>query len=77
VEFVIAQRNDAGCFLAALGPHQRGTVALERQDRERTGGQKMLFGAALVIALMADGDDDAGLVVFPAMGGNPGTLAQL
>ena len=25
---------------------------------------------------MADGDDDAGLIVIPAMGGNPGALAQ-
>ena len=37
----------------------------------------MLFGAAVMIALMADGDDDAGLIVVPAMGGDPGALAQL
>ena len=37
----------------------------------------MLFGAALMIAFMADGDDDAGLIVFPAMGGDAGALAQL
>ncbi len=37
----------------------------------------MFFGASLVIAFMADGDDDAGLVVFPAMGHDPGALAQL
>lgn len=37
----------------------------------------MLFGTAVVIALVADGDDDAGLIVFPAMGGDAGTLAQL
>ena len=36
----------------------------------------MFFGAAVMIALMADGDDDAGLVVVPAMGGDPGALAQ-
>ena len=36
----------------------------------------MLFGAAVMIALMADGDDDAGLIVVPAMGGDPGALAQ-
>ena len=36
----------------------------------------MLFGAALMIALVADGDDDAGLIVVPAMGGNTGALAQ-
>ena len=37
----------------------------------------MLFGAAVMIALMADGDDDAGLIVVPAMGGDAGALAQL
>ena len=36
----------------------------------------MLFGAAVMIALMADGDDDAGLIVLPAMGGDAGALAQ-
>jgi hypothetical protein len=37
----------------------------------------MFFGAPLVIAFVADGDDDAGLVILPAMGGNAGALAQL
>ena len=59
-----------------LGPHQRRALARQRQDRERTRGQKMLFGAAVMIALMADGDDDAGLIVLPAMGGDAGALAQ-
>ena len=36
----------------------------------------MLFGAAVMIALMTDGDDDAGLIVVPAMGGDAGALAQ-
>ena len=36
----------------------------------------MFFGAAVMIALMADGDDDAGLIVIPAMGGDAGALAQ-
>ena len=36
----------------------------------------MLFGAAPVIALMRDRDDDAGLVVLPAMGRDAGALAQ-
>ena len=36
----------------------------------------MLFGAAVMVALMADGDDDAGLIVVPAMGGDPCALAQ-
>ena len=36
----------------------------------------MLFGAALVIALVADRDHDSGLIVVPAMGGDAGALAQ-
>ena len=36
----------------------------------------MLFGAAAMLALMADSDDDAGLIVVPAMGRNAGPLAQ-
>ena len=49
----------------------------QRQDRERSCGQKMLFGAAVMVALMADSDDNAGLIVVPAMGRNAGALAQL
>ena len=36
----------------------------------------MFFGAAVMIALVPDRDDDAGLIVIPAMGGDAGTLAQ-
>jgi len=60
-------RRRLGAF---LGPDQRGTFAGQRQNRKRACGQKMFFGAAVVIALVADGDDDTGLIVVPAMGGN-------
>ncbi|MEY9180709.1 hypothetical protein ABIA41_002144 [Bradyrhizobium sp. USDA 313] len=76
VKFLVTERNDARGLGAALGPYQRRALARQRQDRERTCGQEMLFGAAPMIALVADGDDDAGLVVLPAMGGNAGALAQ-
>ena len=39
-------------------------------------GRKVLLGASAVVALMADGHDNAGLVVIPAMGGDAGALAQ-
>ena len=39
--------------------------------------KEMFLGAAVMIALVADGDDDAGLIVVPAMGGDAGALAQL
>ncbi len=76
MELLVAQRDDARGLAAALGPHQRGSFAGERQDREGTRGQEVLLGAAVVIALMADGDDDAGLIVLPAMGDDAGALAQ-
>src|SRR3979490_3518645 len=76
VKFLFAQADDARRLLAVLGPHQRRALSGQRQDRERARGQKMFFRAAVMIALMADGDDDAGLIVIPAMGGDPGALAQ-
>ena len=77
VKFILAERDDARRLGALLGPYQRGALSGQRQDRERAGGQEMLFGAAVMIALVADGDDDAGLIVVPAMGGDAGALAQL
>ena len=47
----------------------------QRQDRERTGREEMFLGAAMMVALVADSDHDAGLIVIPAMGGYPCTLA--
>ena len=76
MEFIRRQRHDARGIGARLGPYQRRAFSRQRQDRKRTRGQEVLLGAAVVIALMADGDDDAGLVVFPAMGRDPGAFAQ-
>ena len=70
VKFLFAQSDDARGLGALLGPHQRRAVAGQRQDRKGPGGEKMFLGAAVMIALVADGDDDAGLVVVPAMGGD-------
>ena len=77
MKFVFRKRDDARGFRTRLGPHQRRALAFQRQNRKRACGQKVFFGAALVIALMADGDDDAGLIVLPAMGRDPCPLAQL
>ncbi len=76
LEFVVRQRNDARRFAAPLGPHQRRALAGQRQDRERTGRQEMFLGAAAVVALVRDGDDDAGLVVVPTVERNAGALPQ-
>ena len=76
MELVGAQANDARSLAACLGPHQRRALSGERQDRERSGGQEMLLCAAVMVALMADRDDDAGLIVIPSMSGNPRTLSE-
>ena len=34
-------------------------LPVERQDRERPGRQEMLLGAAVMVALVRDGGDDA------------------
>ena len=76
MKFIFIQGDDAGGFGSLLGPYQRGAFAGQWQDRERSGGQEVLLGAALVIALMADCNDDAGLIVVPAVGDDAGSLAQ-
>src|SRR5579862_1876099 len=77
MERIVRQRHDALGLALGLGPHDRGAVALERQDRERPGGQKMLFRAAAMIALVADRSDDRRLIVSPTMGGDARALADL
>ena len=59
------------------GPNDRGAVALQRQDRERPRGKKMLLGAAAMIARVADRGDDRRLIVSPAVGGDAGVCANL
>ena len=66
VKFRIGQRDDALRLARLFGPHDRGAAALQRQDRERSRRQEMLFRPAVMIALMLDGGDDAGLLVVPA-----------
>src|ERR1700691_2100734 len=76
MEGSVRQRHDARSLFLRLGPYDRGTPALERQNRERAGRQKMFFGTALVIALMRDIDDDGRLIVAPAVGGDAGATAD-
>ena len=81
VEFVVGQRDDALGLALVLGPDDRRAMAdvgvvLQRQDRERSGRQEMLLGAAVVIALVRDGGDDGGLVVAPAVARDAGLLAD-
>ena len=48
VKFIVRQRDDALGLARRLGPHDRGAVAGQRQDRERAGRQEMLLGAAVM-----------------------------
>ena len=77
VEQIIGQRRDPFGGLFVFGPHDRGAAARERQNRERSGRQEMLLGAAAVVALMRDGGGDGGLAVRPAEGRNAGKRAQV
>src|SRR5262245_47652822 len=81
MKFRVGQRDDARRRLRLLGPHDRrtmasGGIARQRQDRERPSGEKMLLGAAVVIALVRDGGDNGGLAVAPAMAGDARALAD-
>ena len=76
VEAVVRQRDDALGLALFLGPHDRRALALERQDRERPRRQEMLLGAAVMIALVRDGGDDARLTVVPADAADAGRLAD-
>ena len=76
VKLLVRQRHDAFGLVRALGPYDRGTAARERQDGERPRGEKMLLGAAVVIALVRDIDDDRRLAVGPAVGGDASRLAE-
>src|SRR6516225_6275839 len=76
MERLVRQRHDAFGFRRRFSPDDRGAVCLERQNRERAGGQKMLFRPSLMIAFMRDIDHNRRLAVTPAMGGNVGLAAN-
>src|SRR5579863_9954133 len=67
MEFVGRQSDDAFGFAAGLGPDDRRAPALERQDGERSGWQKVLLRPAFVIALVTDINDNRRLAIGPAV----------
>src|SRR5205807_4558996 len=82
MEAGVGERDDALGLARAFGPYDRGAVAhsrvaFQRQDRERAGRQKMLLGAAAVLALVRDGGDDARLRIAPAVARDAGALADV
>src|SRR6185503_18472549 len=76
VEFGVRECDDPLGGGGLLGPDEGGAPAAERQDGEGAGGEEMLLGTALVIALMGDCGDDGGLAIGPAVDRNAGELAQ-
>ena len=69
---IVRQCHDALRLRRGFGPDDGGAPPVQRQDGERTRRQKVLFGAAVMIALVRDIDDDGRLAVIPAMGGDAG-----
>jgi hypothetical protein len=76
VKLIVRQRDDTRGLGISFGPHQRGAIAFQRQDRERTSGEEMLLGAPVVRALVRNRGDDRGLTVVPAMYCDVGLLAH-
>ena len=76
-EFVRVESDERAGVGAALVPDNARLAARQRQDGEGSGGQEMLLGQALVIVLVGDRGDDAGLVVIPAVGRNLGERPEL
>ena len=76
VEFGIGQRDDPLGLAGVFRPHDRASLAGQWQDRERTGGQEMFFGATIMIALVRDRRHDRRLVVVPAVACDAGLLAD-
>jgi hypothetical protein len=81
VKLLFRQRDDARCLFRPLGPNDRRSmpnsrVALQRQDRERTGGKEMLLGTPVVIPLVRDGRHNGRLTVAEAVGGDARAFAD-
>ena len=55
------------CHRRLLAPDDGGAPLIERQQRERPRRQEMLHGLAVMRQRMADGGDDRGLAIGPAM----------
>src|SRR5262245_561292 len=76
MEFGIRKRDDSPGLVSSLRPHNRAAPAGQRQNRERAFREKMLFGAATVLALVRDCGDNRRLIVVPSMRGDSGLLAD-
>ena len=63
---LVVKRDDLVGTPARFRPDERNPVALERQDRKRTGREKMLDRPAIMRPLDAEGGNDARLRIGPA-----------
>ncbi len=77
LEILRLERQQRLGVIARLVPNDARASARQRQDRERTGGKEVLFGATGVIALMRDRGDDRRLSIVPADSRDIGERAQL
>jgi hypothetical protein len=72
----VVERQDRARPVRTFRPGDARAAARQRQDCERTSGQEMLDGAALMRPSRADGRNDADLRIAPAHDANARRLAQ-
>ena len=70
----VVQRRDGGRRLRPFAPHDRGSVAGQRQDRQRAGGHEELMRGAVMGQVVFDGADQRRLAIVPARPPDPGPL---
>ena len=75
-EILGIERKQRLSVRATLVPDDARLAAWKRQDREWARGEKMLLRPSLVIALMGNRRDNAGLVIVPSDGLNVGELGE-
>ena len=69
---VVIQRLNGRGRGVRLAPDDRGMMpARQRQDRQRAGGHEELMRGAFVVLLMANGRDQRGLAIAPALPRDP------
>ena len=70
-KIVLVERQHHLGVRVAFVPHEAAKAAGHGQDGERPAREEVLFGAALVVALVGNGRHDAGLPGIAPDGGDP------
>ena len=75
-QIVGVERQQRAGVGATFVPDDARLATRKRQESEWSGRQEVLFRPTLVVALVRDGCDDAGLVIVPADGLDVGKLGK-